>query len=498
MGTVLSECYQGSPRQCHKFDFVPGYNLIGEGYDIVKLKTTNTYVIDVESYLHPTNSCTLVKNSFFKNAWQKLPISVVDWRSFDSCDFGFQSFRFPSVTSLLQSLSRYFQNDWKVGLNVPKAKSLHYVGTKSQIHEFATSFASGGKSSFASHSFACSYYSFRLTSKPPLSHTFFQDIRSLPKYYCKSTREQYRHFIDIYGTHYIRLVRLGGMVMRVTGIQHCVAELSKVSISQMEDCFKMELPRSLDQGFQLEPMSEQCSNVFAKYNHVKSDSKDSKININFDFKDGKGWKGDTITDSEAFKKWRRSLKTFPAIISFDIHPLHKLVPYRVISNNLRKAIEEYLTENKKKIEEPVCKVRSPNLSPDCCPLQSKRGRLTVVIHRGYGLHGRVGRPSDAYVTVRHGGQHRRTHMIQSYDPFWNTYYDFGIVNTDINLVVEAFDQDWFRDIRHGTCDINIVQGQHGYWCPMSHEGIAISLTYTLTCDHYLTDLKCNRYSSSPT
>ncbi|XP_030623583.1 perforin-1-like [Chanos chanos] len=453
-------CKIGNQEECQTAPFVPGHNLVGEGFDVVRMQRTGAYVTDMLTFLTPTNSCTLCENPLMEDQLQKLPAAVLDWRAYSKCSLAISSSAFTSVSSVAESSSSSVENKWEVGLDLA---------------------------------------GFRLPSIPPLNSEFLRHAQSLPQEYTANTIIQYRQFINTYGTHYIRQVRLGGRLKRLTSIRSCLATLSKVSVSQVQNCLSVGLKVGF--GFlDASVAGGSCTKVFNNQVSVSGYSYSYMHHIT-EVSGGNGWLGEasmTRNDSDGFNSWLAALKEEPDIVSYSLVPLHTLVEDRNISQNLQATITRYIIEKglSKNKNRPHCGWSQPNISPDCCPYNVGRGRLSVTVIRAWGLKGDpVGR-TEGYVKLWYDGQYKRTRWIRSNSPHWNSWYDFGNVNTRQRFKLEVWDKDVWHDDNLGGCSIYLRAGNHRHSCSL-RKGGGFEFSYRLRCDSRLTGPQCMSYWSHP-
>lgn len=154
-------CTQGKPQECLEADFAPGSNLAGEGFDITKLARKGAFVIDMNHWKNKDKTCTLCSNPYLENKKQKLPVSVVDWRTQNSCSLQITSRLHRSSESLVTSSSSSVENNWKVNLEIShgtKEASLMLAGTHSKLAEYSMEKTKNDKFSFTSQSTSCLFY----------------------------------------------------------------------------------------------------------------------------------------------------------------------------------------------------------------------------------------------------------------------------------------------------------------------------------------------------
>lgn len=154
----VQACRTGTQEECDTAPFVPSHSLVGEGFDVVTLQNKGAYVVDMQTYLTPTNTCTLCTNPLMGDQLQKLPLSVLDWRALSSCQQSLSGSVFSSVSSLLESSSSSIENDWKVGIGLAGVANLQLAGSRSAESNFASHRQRVDKTSFTSHQITCTHY----------------------------------------------------------------------------------------------------------------------------------------------------------------------------------------------------------------------------------------------------------------------------------------------------------------------------------------------------
>ncbi|XP_073675579.1 perforin-1-like [Garra rufa] len=489
-----SACQPGSHDECEKAPFVPGYNLAGEGFDIVEMRRKGAFLINVKSHMD-NGTCTICKNRFQGGQMQKLPSAVLDWRPFSRCSKQLSSALHHSVDSLMKS-STSLINKWELDLSLDEVGKAILGGSRSDMAKFAQSQNAMDKSTFALHEFSCTYYSYRVTDHPELSSEFSKHLRKLPTQYDVKSKPLYRRTIDTYGTHYIRQVHLGGRVRRLTAFQICIATLMGFSETDIKNCLNIELKIKLGFLSANALFPNKCSQILK--DNMGMGFYQSFMTQKTEVLGGEKYFPDVVLNqspAEAYENWKTSLHNNPEVISYTISPLYHLVAHPEVSANLKNAIREYIEENMLSIndkENQRCS-QTPNLDHSCCPMRAGRGKLKVFVDRATGMNEDYFSATDGFVKIWYNGIYKETEVvINNNDPVWNTWIGFGSIEFGHELIFEVWDSDVNFNDFVGRCVVRPERGNHSDSCPLQR-GI-FYFRYSAFCDAHLTGPRCSQYS----
>uniref|UniRef100_A0A3B5Q027 Perforin-1-like n=1 Tax=Xiphophorus maculatus TaxID=8083 RepID=A0A3B5Q027_XIPMA len=482
--SVLS-CLIGTQRQCDVARFVPGHNMVGKGFDIVTLQRKRAHVIDVKTYLNPRETCILCSNPLQNHAYQKLPSSVVDWSASSQCSKNMNSYLTPYK---LHVLSIFHQS----GLEIEKVlfDNFDVGGTGSNAYKFASQQIEEDRYTFSTHSVTCNHYKFILSPTPPLSVEFKKQLDILPSHYNYSTENEYRKLIQTYGTHYFRLVDLGGRLRRLISSRSCLSTLNGLTSPEVTKCTKQQI---FTQPY--DSATNFSSGLHRYHSEVSG---------------GDGWLGEfsiSKSHSTAHMNWLKSLIQYPEVVSFSLRPLYQLVPNKLQQAGVKTAIEQYLedTSVKKSPQEPDCEGSTLNMSYNCCPMHASRGNLSVTIVRGWNLYGDVIGKTDGWVDAKVKKTKTLWNLMST--PFiwllfcsqlcqdWNAEFDLGKVDTSLALKIEVWDEDPKYDDLLIECMKYLIPGTQTFTCKSALGNVEVK--YTLTCDPHLTGEKCSLYKPTP-
>ncbi|KAL7885055.1 hypothetical protein AOLI_G00078250 [Acnodon oligacanthus] len=493
-----SGCRTGTWSECEKAPFVPGYNLAGEGFDVVRMRRKGAYVINVKSHAVDNNTCTVCENRFRGGQVQKLPSAVLDWRPFSRCSKQLSSTLHHSIDTLIKSSTSLINNNWAMDLSLDDLGKVILGGSHSDIAKFAQSQHMMDKATFALHEISCIYYSYRVTDHPELSAEFSKHVLRLPRHYDEKTKSLYRRTIDTYGTHYIRHVHLGGRVRRVTAFRTCLATLKGFSESEIKKCLNFELKLSLGFVPANASLSNKCTDILK--DNMNMGFYQGFMTHNIEVLGGEKYFPDLVlhqSPSEAYISWMDSLHENPDVISYAIFPLHHLVTDPELSASLRRAVTEYIEENMLPVEKQNqdC-TPTPNLDHNCCPLRAGRGTLRVAVRRAAGLKADLFTRTDGYVKVWYNNMYEETEVVMDdNNPEWNISYNFGSIEFGHELIFEVWDSDVLYNDMVGRCVVYPERGIHSHSCKLK-KGV-FYFTYSTICDAHLTGHRCGRYSPKP-
>ncbi|KAM9363005.1 perforin-1-like [Symphorus nematophorus] len=512
----------GTPQECEKAHFVPGYNLGGEGFDIVTMEPKSAYVIDTETWkLGSNGTCRLYRNDYMNGTMQKVPAAVVNWRIFPKCSLKVSSTVYDSVEALVNDSTASVSNDWKGDLNLPADITASfgtiYGGSHSKESVFGMKKSKQDHYTFLRHSVNCNYYRYSLATKPPLSHEFESAVNSLPPYSCQ-TASSYRSLIDTYGTHYITQVFLGGEMKAVTSIKTCQATMNGLSATEVSDCLLVEASASFAHPDSIKPMMQQCQEKKKKLSIPSYSSMFDERNTEVIGGDING--ADILftaqSDPSVYKRWLKSLKNIPEVVRYNLKPLHIILPDNHPARaGLKQEVEQYIKKNAvlKKCSENctigqrsskrdpcacVC-ISNPNVKYNCCPAGKGLALLKVYNLYARGLYGDIFNETHGSVEVRYGNQVKRTPIIQkNVNPRWKTTFEFGPIQINMNdrLTFRVYNQQkyWNSELL-GKCSFNLRRGRVIDDCMLNHGTFFFS--YIVQCAPNLGGQQCQEYIPTP-
>ncbi|XP_072239837.1 perforin-1-like [Leuresthes tenuis] len=517
-----SVSFIGTPQECKKAHFVPGYNLGGEGFNIVTMERKGAYIIDTETWKLGNGTCRMYRNEYMRSEKQKVPAAVLDWRILPQCSLMLSTTLYDSAESLINDSTSSVSNNWKIGLDIPVNPSasvgVGFGGSQSKMAKFGMQKSKQDRYTFTRHSVQCTYYSYRLIAKPRLSQDFESAVNSLPSY-SYSTKQEYRRMIDSYGTHYITQVFLGGEMKAITSIKTCKATMSGLLATEIKDCLSVEASASFASSASIKAMYQHCKDKSRKLNFGQSFSS-AFSERRTEVVGGNINEADILfrgqSNPSVYRKWLESLKTIPGVVRYNLKPLHTILPANHRARaGLKQEIEQYIMKNTvlKKCSES-CQVgrrsnkRDPcacvcnsnqNLKSNCCPAGKGLATLKVYGLRAKDLYGDRCTQTDGSVEVKYGYQIRRTKIIENNDnPRWRETFEFGPINLNkrdvITFTVYDEDSNWNSDLL-GKCSFLLRQGRRNGVCTFDYGTFFFS--YEVKCAPSLGGARCQEYIPSP-
>ncbi|XP_068822388.1 complement component C8 alpha chain [Capricornis sumatraensis] len=178
-----------------------------------------------------------------------------------------------------------------------------------------------------------------------------QSLMELPEQYHYG---MYAKFINDYGTHYITSGSMGGVYEYILVLNREKMETAGITSTEIKRCFGVSL--GIEYSEKIQTRGSLSLGPCEKSGDGKL-TKDQKAMGMEDFISrvrggSSGWGGGLTQDSSiiTYRSWGRSLKYNPAVIDFEIRPIHEILQHTNLGSletkrqNLRRALDQYLME----------------------------------------------------------------------------------------------------------------------------------------------------------
>uniref|UniRef100_A0A674MZJ3 C2 domain-containing protein n=1 Tax=Takifugu rubripes TaxID=31033 RepID=A0A674MZJ3_TAKRU len=417
--------YIGTPTECAKAHFVPGYNLGGEGFDVVTMERKGRFCHrQTETWKTAANgSCRLYRNRI-------LPQCSLKWDS-----MLYTTAPRPLVNDSASSVS----NNWKVGLEIPlPAGASVGVGLGGSTPENQPSHAEAKQdaTSFSPPVHPVQGLPVRMSKKPLLNAEFLSVVNSL-----------------LNNSH--------GSASVHQSIKTCEARhQTACSTTEVSDCLVSRSPvgQFWAASVRIKAMTETLQ---SPKKEIRSTPKitGSMLMSATRRVTGREHRRHRCSVRRAvhpsvYDNWLKSRKRYPTWSSTS-----RTTPSPL---NARKDVRFGHRSNKRDPCACVCN-SSSHIKSNCCP--NGKGLATLKVFRLYAqnLYGDRWSQTDGSVEVTYGNVVKRTNIISNNDnPVWGETFEFGPITMSManKLRFRVYDEDqyWNSDLL-GECSFELHSGK---------------------------------------
>ncbi|NP_001039750.1 complement component C8 alpha chain precursor [Bos taurus] len=186
-----------------------------------------------------------------------------------------------------------------------------------------------------------------------LDEGMLQSLMELPERYHYG---MYAKFINDYGTHYITSGSMGGVYEYILVLNREKMETAGVTSAEIQKCFGVSLGIEYEYSEAIQIKGSSSLGPCKKSGDGKLTENEKAMGVE-DFisrvrGDSSGWGGSLTQDSSlvTYRSWGRSLKYNPAVIDFEMKPIHEILQHTNLGSletkrqNLRRALDKYLME----------------------------------------------------------------------------------------------------------------------------------------------------------